>query len=1287
MFLDELRSIREEQRESKNEILENQGDIKKDVSDIKQDISKILKKVESNSFDQIEVKQKLKTKPGWEEWIKVKRKLRHFDVENNQYILIVGRFEEVNSEHVKALANVPWKLVIDLDPNSDIDGFLSKFNPSQTKGGVVVTFTPSRLKDLNVDIIDAKRIPWHFANGRNRKTEHENDDQDDNEDKPKEDIQSWMWSFRIPLQVLLFACSQKRDKMKPMHCIVFGIKRDISIEIAEQVLLAIHGTFNEKNNSISYLSFAPKLNLKAVPNATFTNLSQNLFLEGLTSLFGISEEKYKLPSGQKDIATKLTQMQYNFLSEYLEILYIGCEEIPKELAEKEIDAFETEHLRKFLCGKAISFPSLHYRHDAARCLTRKVCDRTTEMLQHIHKPRIVQITHAPGSGGTTIARRVLWDLHEMHPCAIVKLDHAPENFAQDSEGEKYLNNICERILQLEERCEKTPAILVDGNSRQVRILSDCIVRKLEGRALILRCGNYEKPSDKEDEFHSNQAEKGFFHGEDEYIVSGRNDTYFSKEDEFKVKPRLKDDDNDYREFLRKYDSHCQKFPRNDGVGTSRKNRRERVFHFPMMAMLDEFEKLEPIVNDSLDILKNDEVLEYEIAIIIAFLQLYSKFPTPGSLVARLFKKNFKTYREVTMHCSETLINLMVPENAPSKEKFIASSIDDCYSDDDDTDDDCNSDTATIGSSPSTTGPVLQSYSFQHPQVARLVLKHSGRSVDQITQDFIQHKVLENYKKHDENRPLIDNLFLYNKERTGDHFSILVDELAKEDNGGRIFEEAAKQTKDVTFFSHVARFFAYMKGDFPTARDLIKEGFKVDSNAPVEKKRGVHNTEGYILLMEMKHRNTNIADIECLKKFSQEALNLFRKARGYLPWTFPNPLLGEVMVWHFCFEWIIRSNNGNVEEAIEFILKESFFSGAIGECIYLLDEVDRIVETVPTLNDPGHTKVLANERRRLLVQVIGRMKSKTKRRGWQAVRIHQICKEIVSKYKKIAPEKDIIRLRVLWVLNDVDRKIHLLDRANKEDLLSWLRRLVSDFKMFIHTRDLMEAAAEQIKPPFDIDEALKIVVRWQEHLPNDPFSFLYQCMLCFLKVCKGSVLEYRATYESALENCRKKSQGNPRRHQWQYFVGKAGDGGSICALLTRSKLETQYGSREKTPPESSGARRKEDVLDQMFWDNHCRDFLLECTGRIECRPGTLRGKRIPYIMMEPGNVKVSVPLNSIGTEYMDYQPDSRVSFVVFFTLHGPKAKGIRFIDSKEKKKPTQKQTGQAMKQNRLTVNSF
>ena len=1255
MFLEELNRQEQEQRNRHGELVKNQKEIKEELCKVHE----VLEKVEKKMIPQSEISKQLKSQPGHNEWRKIKQKLRNFDVDNNQYILVVDRFEKIDEEYVKVLATVPWKLVIDLDPESDINGFLTHFNPGETKGGIITTFTPSKLRNVNVDsLIDTRRMQWFFANGRSFEN---SSDEDENEDRNKETFREWKKSFRAPVQELIRACCQKLDHMEPMFCIILGIRSGVSIQIAQEIVEEIDCKFELRKFSRNYISFATELDLEDFPNATFTNLSINLFLLGLTSLLGIPEEKYKLPSGQKELEIHLKPRQFNFLAEYLELLYIGCQEIPEELTDEEKETFKIEHLKKFLSGNAISFPSLYFRQDATRHVTSEVCSHISEMLQKIQKPQIVQITHAPGSGGTTIARRALWDLHKKHPCAIVKLEHAPENFSPDSDGEKYINSLCERISTLEEICEKPPVILIDGNSRQVRVLSDCIVRKLDGKAVILRCANYEKPTETSgnDDLQPNEADKDYFKDENEYVSMDRNDSYFTADDDFKVNPRLKDDEDDFSEFKVKFDTYCKLFPRDKTQGPRQNHPRERVFHFPMMAMLGEFEMLEGIVNESLDILKNDQAVEYEIAILVAFLQLYSNFATPACLVSKYFKKNSKTYREVTGHFSEILINLMVPESPPSKEKFIGAS-DDFDIDDEDDDDDWNSEDTDRGSSSSNTSHVIQSYTFQHHEVAKLVLKHSGRGIDQITQDFLQNKILVNYRKDDETKPLIDNLFLYNKESTEAHFSMLVVELAKEANGGRIFEEAAKQTKDVTFYSHVARFFSY-KSDFKKARKLIKEGFEAEANAPIEKRRGVLNTEGHIVLMEMKFdKGKNISDLESLKKCAKEALVLFTKARDNPPRTYPNPLIGEVTVWQFCFEWIIRKKKGDAEEAIKFILKDKFFTGAIGECNFLLDEVDRIVETVPTLNDPGYTKRLANERRRVLVQTIGRARSKTKRKGWQKINIHRLCDEIVSRYQKTAPEKEIIRLRIIWMLNGVDKKVHLLDRADREMLFVWLKRLVNDYQMFMHTHDLMDAAAEQIKPPFDIDEALKIVNRWQEYLPNDPFSYFYQYVLCFLKVANGLVFDYRPTYESAIEACKKKTQGNPRKHLQQYFIGKEGESGSICTLLTRSKLETRYGGWKKHAIEE----RREDILDQTFWDKHSRDYLLECRGRIECKQTSFKGKKQPFIYMEPGNVRVSVPKNAIGTANLDYQPDSRVTFVVCFTLAGPKAKGIRFVDAKQ-----------------------
>ena len=1234
------------------ESLQNQEVMMSKMSRIEEDISTIMfQRIEQSSLSQSDIKQRLKSLPDYHEWLSVKRKLRNLDVENNQYILIVDRFEEIYTENVKILADVPWKLVIDLDPDSDVDGFLATVRQGECRGGSIETFFPSRIKeDTNFDSqIDPRRILWLFANGRNRVSQQESANQEDNEDRPKNNVLDWKMSFKGLVQEFIRACCQKLNRMKPLMCIFLCKGSGVGIQIAQELLEEIHCKFVPKNFSTSYLSFSSELDSKGAFHVTFTALPEKLFFAGLTSLFGFPDKKYKLPSSQKELQVYLSQMKYNFLSEYLKLLYIGCEEIPEELPDDRKKAFINEHLKRFLCGKAISFPSLHYRHDALRCIAKDVFDRASELLQRISKPQIVQITHAPGGGGTTIARRVLWDLHKTHPCAIAKLDNAPEHFGPESEGEKYLSNLCKRIELLEEHCDRTPAILIDGNSKQVRRLSDCLVRMLEGRALILRCVNYEQQIDwDENDLQSNQGDKWVYKnkhypGEDEHLSGGKSDFYFSAEDEFKVNHKLKDDDNDYSEFKNKYDRYCKIFPRSDDKGSVHSNRLERVFHFPMMAMLDEFEKLNSIVYDSLDKLKN---VEYEMAIMTAFLQKYSGYPTPASLVKKFVKKNNQTYREITKHFSETLMNLMVPEKAPSKEKYIGYSL----SDDEDDDDDCIS----HGSSSSIEGPILQSYSFQHPKIAQLVLDHSKRSLDQITQDLIQHNIIKDYWRDDENRPLIESLFLYNKESAGAHFSILIDKLAKGASRGRIFEEAAKQTQDVTFYSHVARFFAY-EGDFERAKNLLTEGFKTDKNAKIDKKLGVFSTQGHISYMEMTHKDTKISDVDSLKQFSEKALRLFRKGRGNPPWTYPNPLLGEVKVWQFCLEWLIQSKEGDVEEALKYILRDSFFSGTISECIYLLDEVDRIVDTVPTLNNPEHTKSKSLEGRRLLVQTVGRERSNTRRRGFQDINVDRVCIEIISKYTKTASEKELIRLRVVWMLNGVQKQIHRLDIGQKSDLYSWLNRLVNDFKMFIHARELMESAAELRKPPFDIDEALKIVSHWQKYHPNDLISYLYQSMFSFLKVRKGFVGEYRQTFESAINACRLKIQGNQRRRQQHYFLGIHTAEEGVCNIFPRSKLESLY--RNKYPPKSSNARSKEDKLDQTFWDKHCRAFLLECYGRIEYTEGS-RGKNFPHIMMEPGSIKVHVPRNVVATAHYDYQPDSRVSFVVGFTLCGPVAKGIK-----------------------------
>ena len=310
---------------------------------------------------------------------------------------------------------------------------------------------------------------------------------------------------------------------------------------------------------------------------------------------------------------------------------------------------------------------------------------------------------------------------------------------------------------------------------------------------------------------------------------------------------------------------------------------------------------------------------------------------------------------------------------------------------------------------------------------------------------------------------------------------------------------------------MARFFSYDK-NFTKARELIKEGFIVEENVPRDRKRRILDTFGYIVLNEMK--NKKIEDKQNLQTDAKEALDLFKQAKDIPPRNFPNPLIGIVRVWQFCFEYLIKMFG--VGKVIELTVTDEFFSNSIAECMDLLNEMDDMVKEVALLPDPVRSTQHADWQRYLLMQTFGIAKSKTKRQGLEEVNFHRICES----YKATAPQKYVIRLQAMWLISEVKRDFVRLSKTQKKQLYSWLKKLVNDFDMLTLTRDLLCVAVVQEKPPFHIDEALTIIERWQDKYPNDFFSYFYQYMLCFIKISEGKISDYKAKYESGIADCDK-----------------------------------------------------------------------------------------------------------------------------------------------------------------------
>ena len=1193
----------------------------------------------------------------WDEWLNVKDFLKKIDTDKHQYILIADRMSStlMQNGNLGVLGRVRWKVVFDLDPDSDIDGLLKFCSPEESSGGIVV---PVSIANQNSILnFDAKRMHWVFANGKNRASYGE---------IPKQTFIEWKGVFKTPIQDIVRICCENLDSRKSTFCIVLPVTPGVSKNVTNFIAKQIYQRFSYANYDMKFVSFEPEVNLEKVGgerNAIHSSLSLKYILIGLHSLLGESQVSYKVPchGRVRGLQIEIPIRQFQFISEYFDVLYSGCENVPKELSPEDQQEFENEHLRSFLCGNPITFESLCYGHDARRSLTIKIIKYITSMPQKFTSSQIVQISHAPGTGCTTIARRVLWDLREEFPCMIVKELFAGEN-TLDSDLEPYVMKLLERIIDLEKLCELSPVVLIDGSSRIVKLVSDQLVRRLAAsgkRAIILRCVDYEGYC---------ELDQKLFH----------------KESTFEVRSVLEDNAQDINAFRTKFLDYCSRFGDEQNIDHLKKDlqKRTRVFHFPMAVMLGQYTKWKEIVLDSLRSLEKDFYHEYEVAILVAFIQLFASWPTPASLLEKYFHRKHETYTEKANGYSEYLLNLMVSEKARNKNKFIAQKssdprllkVDDKENFEQDEDDSI----------------AIEAYSFQHCAVAELVLETSKRQLDEITEDFVKSPLLRDYKKNKDLQRLIDDLFLYNKVYKKDpdpdsnqnddftfslpitehRFSLLMTKLAKFHNSKRIFEDVAKIINDITYFSHAARYYVYGTGkkpNFQKAIELLEAGFEVGKDGPVKKIRDIRNTEGYIRLKEMR-TSKEISSIDDLKSFADEVLTLFHRAKDNPPRQFPNPLLGIVSVWLFCIERIIRMKSGNVEEALATVLQDSLFSKAIGESFELLDEVEIIVQDNPKLIDPDYTMQICNDKKLDLMRIIGRKRRKKKRRAFD-IDVPAVCDQISTKYFPGTSNKEILRLRAMWMIKQAKNISRV---SEKTKLFKILKQLVLDYKMYEYARKLLDVSAIIDESCLDITECQVIIRDWQRKLPNDAYSYLYDYAMSFVCVANSDISDNRARFERSKRYCMEKTKWSTVRNKHYYYMAKSKKASQPGTLIPDQELIERYSKALQNANEH-GSEPLEDESEEetvyslgpKFWTNYASKLLHECSGRIQIdNLPTRKGHGSPYIALEQGNLHISIPPHTLGVPYKHYRPDSRVKFFICFCLSGPKALEIRLVENTE-----------------------
>ncbi|XP_076438093.1 uncharacterized protein LOC143277199 [Babylonia areolata] len=181
---------------------------------------------------------------------------------------------------------------------------------------------------------------------------------------------------------------------------------------------------------------------------------------------------YQLPSSADSKVTTLHEKDIAWLAEDLDVLYLQnphSEPLPKEHLEEEADTF--------FKGGSIKWSTLYdpnYKpFDTKRSVAKDIKSYIKKEFITDTRNGMVTIYHAPGAGGSTMARRVLWEMHTLTPCVHVK-----------QRSGSSMEEIAGKLIFLYDKCRMPVITLMDGeDERKIKQFS----RQLERHNVVIVC--------------------------------------------------------------------------------------------------------------------------------------------------------------------------------------------------------------------------------------------------------------------------------------------------------------------------------------------------------------------------------------------------------------------------------------------------------------------------------------------------------------------------------------------------------------------------------------------------------------------------------------------------------------------------------------------------------------------------------------------------------------------------------------------------------------------------------
>ena len=321
-----------------------------------------------------------------------------FDVCGRFYVLVIGPSQDVPKEYLKIIGNtLPWSLVFDFDQ-------FSRNNGAYFACYADIDDSPHEITILNAEKQKFSRYAakkyWFYANGlngvNNTHFKRPRDWEDNYDDKIKRMLTNFAAEFIGPVTAVILWDSDKHIKR---ICAALYAKLQSRVEFV----------FASKNNA--QLSEIID-DYDGVPiNISISEIAEGLIRYNPIDKTGADLNRLRFVLPHHESVTGLISLEdYQNFFEDFDLLHEGIGHETTSLNEER---------NQFFRGQIISWNGLRNHCDVERKRAIKL-RRTIEKKLSMGESKVFYLIHSPGAGGTTIARRIAWDIHHDHPVLVLK---------------------------------------------------------------------------------------------------------------------------------------------------------------------------------------------------------------------------------------------------------------------------------------------------------------------------------------------------------------------------------------------------------------------------------------------------------------------------------------------------------------------------------------------------------------------------------------------------------------------------------------------------------------------------------------------------------------------------------------------------------------------------------------------------------------------------------------------------------------------------------------------------